>query len=52
MPPRGATPIRYSLAASEAAATTRRATLSESIVCAPAGAAMQVPNNKPMMDLR
>ena len=51
-PPPGATPTAYSLAASEAAATMRRATASESIACAPADAAMHVPNNKPTMDLR
>src|SRR5207302_582976 len=51
-PPRGATPMAYSLAASEAAATMRRATASESIACAPAGAVMHVPNSKPTSDLQ
>src|SRR5712664_1405914 len=51
-PPRGATPFAYSFAASDAAATTRRATASESVAWAAAPAATQVLNSKPIRGLR
>src|SRR5438046_9136402 len=51
-PPRGVTPIAYSFAASEAAATIRRDTDNESVAWPPAGATTQALNSKPKRGLR
>ena len=52
LPPRGATPAAYSLAASDVAATTRRETVSESVACAPDLVAAHALNSKPTNSLR
>src|SRR5437879_5366527 len=46
------TPMRYSLAASETAATTRRAADNESVACPASGAAKQTTNDRQGISLR